>query len=219
LRELDDPTVDRPVASSATGAEDSVMRTMQRTAADRHSTPPAPDERSHELPKAPTGISGLDGVTGGGLPKGRPTLVCGPAGCGKTLLALEFLVRGITEFDEPGVFVAFEESADDLIANVSSMGFDLVRHVDDSMLVLDHIEVAGRAMEETGEWDLDGLLIRLGAAIDAVGAKRLVIDTIEVLFGAFSDTATLRAELRRLFTWLKDRGVTAVITANGATGR
>ena len=194
------------------------MRTMQRTAADRHSTPPAPDERSHELPKAPTGISGLDGVTGGGLPKGRPTLVCGPAGCGKTLLALEFLVRGITEFDEPGVFVAFEESADDLIANVSSMGFDLVRHVDDSMLVLDHIEVAGRAMEETGEWDLDGLLIRLGAAIDAVGAKRLVIDTIEVLFGAFSDTATLRAELRRLFTWLKDRGVTAVITGERGDG-
>jgi circadian clock protein KaiC len=164
------------------------------------------------LPKAPTGISGLDDVTGGGLPLGRPTLVCGPAGCGKTLLAMEFLVRGITDFGEPGVFVAFEESAEDLAANVASLGFDLRQFEADGQLVLDHVGVLGAEMEEAGEWDLDGLFLRLGAAIDAVGAKRIVIDTIETLFGAFSNTAVLRAELRRLFVWLKDRGVTAVIT-------
>jgi circadian clock protein KaiC len=170
------------------------------------------------LPKAPTGISGLDEVTGGGLPRGRPTLICGPAGCGKTLLAMEFLVRGIDQFDEPGVFVAFEESAADLIANVASMGFDLTQFEADGKLVIDHVKVAGREMEETGEWDLEGLFVRLGAAIDKVGAKRIVIDTIEVLFGAFTNTAILRSELRRLFGWLKDRGVTAIITGERGEG-
>jgi circadian clock protein KaiC len=191
---------------------------MQAMAADERRTGPT-DGQWRALPKAPTGIIGLDEVTGGGLPRGRPTLVCGPAGCGKTLVALEFLVRGITEHDEAGVFVAFEESTDDLVANVTSMGFDLARHVDEGMLVLDHIDVSGRAVEETGDWDLEGLFLRLGAAIDEVGAKRLVIDTIEVLFGAFSDTATLRAELRRLFAWLKERGVTAVVTGERGEGR
>jgi circadian clock protein KaiC len=171
-----------------------------------------------ELPKTPTGISGLDEVTGGGLPRGRPTLVCGPAGCGKTLLAMEFLVRGITLFDEPGVFVAFEESAEDLIANVASLGFDLAQFEADGKLVIDHVKVVDGDMEETGDWDLDGLFLRLGAAIDAVGAKRVVIDTIETLFGAFSNTAILRAELRRLFGWLKDRGITAVITGERGDG-
>ena len=170
------------------------------------------------LPKAPTGISGLDEVTGGGLPRGRPTLVCGPAGCGKTLLAMEFLVRGITQFDEPGVFVAFEESADDLIANVASLGFDLAQLEADGKLVIDHVDAGRGEMEETGDWDLDGLFLRLGAAIDAVGAKRVVIDTIETLFGAFSNTAILRSELRRLFGWLKERGVTAVITGERGDG-
>src|SRR5215210_8057892 len=117
-----------------------------------------------ELPKAPTGISGLDDVTGGGLPRGRPTLVCGPAGCGKTLLAMEFLVRGITEFDEPGVFVSFEESADDLVANVASLGFDLVQLQADGQLVLDHVRVVEPDLEDTGEWDLEGLFLRLGEA-------------------------------------------------------
>jgi circadian clock protein KaiC len=168
--------------------------------------------RPGALAKAPTGISGLDEVTGGGLPRGRPTLVCGPAGCGKTLLAMEFLVRGITEFGEPGVFMAFEESAEDLIANVASLGFDLRQLEAEGRLVLDHVEVVAGEIEEAGEWDLDGLFLRLGAAIDAIGAKRVVIDTIETLFGAFSNTAVLRAELRRLLVWLKDRGVTAVIT-------
>jgi circadian clock protein KaiC len=170
------------------------------------------------LPKAPTGISGLDEVTGGGLPRGRPTLVCGPAGCGKTLLAMEFLVRGITEFHEAGVFVAFEESTEDLIANVSSLGFDLAQLEADGQLVIDHVNVVGGQMEETGEWDLEGLFLRLGAAIDEVGAKRVVIDTIETLFGAFSNVAVLRSELSRLFGWLKDRGVTAVITGERGDG-
>jgi circadian clock protein KaiC len=170
------------------------------------------------LPKALTGIGGLDAVTGGGLPRGRPTLVCGPAGCGKTLLAMEFLVRGITEFDEPGVFVAFEESVEDLVANVASLGFDLPQLEADGQLVIDHVGVVAGEIEETGDWDLDGLFVRLGAAIDEVGARRVVIDTVETLFGAFTNTAVLRAELRRLFGWLKQRGVTAVITGERGDG-
>jgi circadian clock protein KaiC len=170
------------------------------------------------LPKAPTGINGLDEVTGGGLPQGRPTLICGPAGSGKTLLAMEFLVRGATQFDEPGVFIAFEESAEDLAANVASLGFDVAQMKVDGRLVIDHVNVNGPEIEDTGDWDLDGLFLRLGTAIDAVGAKRLVIDTIETLFGAFENTAILRAELRRLFGWLKDRGVTAVITGERGDG-
>ena len=176
------------------------------------------DARLGMLPKAPTGISGLDEVTGGGLPRGRPTLVCGPAGCGKTLLAMEFLVRGITEFDEPGVFVAFEESAEDLIANVASLGFDLAQFEADGRWSSTTSNSVGSEMEETGEWDLEGLFLRLGAAIDEVGAKRVVIDTIETMFGVFSNTAVLRTELRRLFGWLKERGVTAVITAERGDG-
>jgi circadian clock protein KaiC len=170
------------------------------------------------LQKTPTGISGLDEVTGGGLPRGRPTLVCGPAGCGKTLLAMEFLVRGILDFDEPGVFVAFEETIDDLRANVASLGFDLAQLEADGHLMLDHVTLAHGEMEETGDWDLDGLFMRLGAAIDAVGARRVVIDTIETLFGAFSNTALLRSELARLFVFLKERGVTAVITGERGDG-
>ena len=171
------------------------------------------------LPKTPTGISGLDEVTGGGLPAGRTTLICGPAGCGKTLLAMEFLVRGITQFDEPGVFLAFEESASDLTENVASLGFDLAQFQADDLLVLDHVNIAGGDTEDTGDWDLEGLFLRLGAAIDSIGAKRVVIDTIEMLFGAFSNVAILRAELGRLFAWLKDRGVTAVITAERGEGK
>jgi circadian clock protein KaiC len=161
--------------------------------------------RMRQLPKVPTGISGLDDVTGGGLPRGRPTLVCGPAGCGKTLLAMEFLVRGITEFQ-------------DLFANVASLGFDLQELEAAGQLVVDHVNVVVGEMEDTGEWDLEGLLLRLGAAIDVVGAKRVVIDTIETLFGAFSDKDNLRAELSRLFAWLKDREITAVITCERGEG-
>jgi circadian clock protein KaiC len=170
------------------------------------------------LPKSRTGISGLDEVTGGGLPRGRPTLVCGPAGCGKTLLAMEFLVHGITEFGEPGVFLAFEESAEDLTANVASLGFDLAQLEADGLLVIDHVSVVEGELEATGDWDLEGLFLRLGAAIDSVGAKRVVIDTIETLFGAFKDAAVVRAELRRLFGWLKQRGITAIITGERGDG-
>ncbi|GAC1601049.1 MAG: circadian clock protein KaiC [Acidimicrobiales bacterium] len=170
------------------------------------------------LAKSPTGISGLDEVTGGGIPRGRSTLVCGPAGCGKTLLAMEFLFRGITEFGEPGVFVAFEESEADLVANFASLGFDIAAAQSDNLLRIDHINVVAGEMDETGDWDLDGLFIRLGAAIDSVGAKRLVIDTLETLFGAFPNTAVLRSELHRLFRWLKERGITAIITGERGDG-
>jgi circadian clock protein KaiC len=171
----------------------------------------APASRS-QLPKAPTGIQGLDEITGGGLPKGRPTLVCGSAGCGKTLLAMEFLVRGAMEFDEPGVFMAFEETTKDLTQNVASLGFDLNRLIADKKMVLDFIYVERSEIEETGEYNLEGLFIRLSQAIDSIGAKRVVLDTIESLFAGLPNPLILRAELRRLFRWLKEKGVTAVIT-------
>jgi circadian clock protein KaiC len=170
------------------------------------------------LPKAATGIHGLDEVTGGGLPRSRPTLVCGPAGCGKTLFGLEFLFRGITEYGENGVFLAFEETREDLIANVASLGFDLEKFEADGALTIDYVNLDSKPVEQSGDWDLEGLFIRLGASIDAVGAKRVVIDTIENLFGAFRDEATLRSELRRLFRWLKDRGVTAIVTGERGQG-
>jgi circadian clock protein KaiC len=191
---------------------------MVALAADETRSAVARDDAPPLLPKAPTGIVGLDELTGGGLPLGRSTLVCGPAGCGKTLLAMEFLVRGIAEFDEPGVFIAFEESAADLVANVASMGFDLHRWQTEKKLVVDHVNIVGADIEEAGEWDLEGLFLRIGAAIDAVGAKRVVIDTVETLFGAFKNVATLRAELRRLFGWLKAKGVTAIITGERGDG-
>jgi circadian clock protein KaiC len=165
-----------------------------------------------QLAKAPTGIQGLDEITGGGLPKGRPTLVCGSAGCGKTLLAMEFLVRGALEFDEPGVFMAFEETAKDLTQNVASLGFDLDDLIANKKLVLDFVYIERSEIEETGEYDLEGLFIRLGQSIDSIGAKRVVLDTIESLFAGLPNPLILRAELRRLFRWLKEKGVTAVIT-------
>jgi circadian clock protein KaiC len=164
------------------------------------------------LDKCPTGIEGLDLITGGGLPRGRPTLVCGTAGCGKTLLGIEFLVRGAMTYNEPGVFVSFEERAEDLASNVSSLGFDLQKLQARRKLVVDFVRVERSEVEETGEYDLEALFIRLGSAIDSVGAKRVVLDTIESLFGGLQNQGILRAELRRLFGWLKDRGVTAVIT-------
>jgi circadian clock protein KaiC len=165
-----------------------------------------------EIEKVPSGIKGLDDITRGGLPKGRPTLVSGGPGCGKTLFAMEFVVRGITDYDDPGVFVAFEEKIDDLKMNFRSMGFDLDELVRKKKLVLDHITIERSEIEETGEYDLEGLFIRLGALIDEVGAKRVAIDTLEALFSGFANEAILRSELRRLFLWLKDRGVTAIVT-------
>src|SRR5262249_1329361 len=171
------------------------------------------------LPKCPTGIAGLDEATAGGLPRGRPTLVCGNAGCGKTLLAMEFLVRGATEFGEPGVFMTFEETEGELAQNVRSLGFDLDELAAAKKVVLDHVRVERAEIEETGQFDLEGLFIGLGHAIDTVGAQRVVLDTVETLFGGLSNQAILRAELRRLFRWLKDKGVTAVITGERGEGQ
>jgi len=166
-----------------------------------------------QFPKCPTGIQGLDEITGGGLPRGRPTLVCGGAGCGKTLLAAEFLVRGATQFGEPGVFMAFEETEAELKANVASLGFDLAGLVRRKSIVLDHVHIERSEIQETGDYDLEGLFVRLNHAIDSIGAKRVVLDTLEALFAGLPNEAILRAELRRLFRWLKDKGVTAIITA------
>ncbi len=172
-----------------------------------------PTSPATQLPKCPTGIQGLDEITGGGLPRGRPTLVCGGAGCGKTLLAAEFLVRGAVQFGEPGVFMAFEETEKELTANVASLGFDLAGLVRRKKIVVDYVHLERSEFEESGEYDLEGLFVRLGHAIDSIGAKRVVLDTLEVLFASLPNEAVLRSELRRLFRWLKDKGVTAVITA------
>jgi len=171
-----------------------------------------------QLPKSPTGIQGLDEITGGGLPKGRPTLICGGAGCGKTLLAMEFLVRGATQFKEPGVFIAFEETAKDLTSNVASLGFDLKDLIARKKIALDFIYIGDSEVQSSGEYDLEGLFIRLGHAIDSIGAKRVVLDTIESLFSSLPNQHILRAELRRLFLWLKDKGVTAIITGERGEG-
>src|SRR5271155_4029079 len=165
------------------------------------------------LPKCPTGIQGLDEITGGGLPRGRPTLVCGSAGCGKTLLGAEFLVRGAMQFGEPGVLMAFEETEAELKANVASLGFDLAGLVRRKKIVVDYVHVEPGEIHESGEYDLEGLFVRLNHAIDSIGAKRVVLDTLEALFAGLRNESVLRAELRRLFRWLKDKGVTGVITA------
>lgn len=171
-----------------------------------------------QLAKCPTGIKGLDDITNGGLPQGRPTLICGSAGCGKTLLAMEFIVRGATEFGEPGLFVSFEEGTEELGQNFASLGFDLPGLEKQKKISLDHIFIERSEIEETGEYDLEGLFIRLGYAIDAIGAKRVALDTIEALFAGLPNELILRSELRRLFRWLKDKGVTAIITGERGEG-
>lgn len=170
------------------------------------------------LRKAPTGIRGLDEITLGGLPRGRTTLVCGAAGCGKTLLGMEFLVRGVIEFGEPGVLISFEEKAEELMENVASLGFDVSALTDSGRMAIDYVHVERSEIEETGEYDLEGLFVRLAYAIESVGAKRIVLDTLETLFSALGNEAVLRAELRRLFRWLKDRQLTAVITGERGDG-
>jgi len=169
------------------------------------------------LQHCPTGISGLDEITSGGLPRDRTTLVAGGPGCGKTLMGVEFLVRGV-ELGEPGVFLAFEETAEELAVNVASLGWDLDAMCADGKLVVDHVKVERERIDQTGDYDLEALFIRIAFAIQEVGAKRVVLDTIEVLFSALDDTARLRAELRRLFAWLKGRGVTAIVTAERGEG-
>lgn len=171
-----------------------------------------------DLRKTPTGIAGLDEITRGGLPHGRPTLVCGSAGCGKTLFGMEFLVQGVERYNEAGVFLAFEETAEELTQNVAAIGYDLNRLVAQRKLLVDYVHIDRAEIEETGPYDLEGLFVRLGQAIDQVRAKRVVLDTLEVLFSGFSDIATLRSELRRLFRWLKQRGVTAIVTAERGDG-
>ena len=171
-----------------------------------------------ELPKSPTGIRGLDEITRGGLPKGRPTLVCGGPGSGKTLLALTFLVNGATQFDEPGVLMTFEENVDEIASDVTSLGYDLPALVAEGKLAIDYVRVERSEIEETGEYDLEGLFVRLNYAIDSIGAKRVVLDTLESLFAGLSNDSILRAELRRLFRWLKDKGVTAIITGERGEG-
>jgi circadian clock protein KaiC len=190
---------------SKTQAAGALGKTGRQRAAAALTGPPT-------LAKCPTGIRGLDEVAMGGLPLGRPTLVCGGSGTGKTLLAMQFLVRGIEQHGEPGVFMCFEEREKDLAQNVVSLGIDLPALIAGGKLVIDHVAIDRSEITDTGDYNLDGLFIRLGAAIDAVGAKRVVLDTIETLFSALSDTAILRSELYRLFEWLKEKGVTAIVT-------
>ena len=173
----------------------------------------------HDFAKAKTGITGLDEIALGGLPAGRPTLLCGAAGCGKTLFAMTFLVNGAERFGENGVFMSFEERAEDLAVNVASLGYDVERLVAQKRLVIDHVRIEPSEIEVSGEYDFEPLFVRLGYAIDQVRAKRVVLDTIEALFSGFTDQTVLRAELRRLFNWLKDRGVTAVITGERGEGQ
>jgi circadian clock protein KaiC len=171
------------------------------------------------LRKEPTGIPGFDEITRGGLPAGRPSLVCGSAGAGKTLFAMEFLVRGAMLYNEPGVFISFEETDEELTKNVASLGFDLNQLTAEKKLLIDFVFIERSEIEETGEYNLEGLFLRLGHAIDSIGAKRIVLDTLEALFSALPNEAIIRAELRRLFRWLKEKGVTAVITCERGEGR
>ena len=171
-----------------------------------------------KLEKALTGITGFDQITKGGLPKGRPSIVCGGPGCGKTMFAMEFLVRGATEFNEPGVLMTFEETGDEMTKNVASLGFDLKALSSRKKLIMDYVKIEPAEIEETGAYDLEGLFVRLQYAIDSIGAKRVVLDTLEAVFSGFSNSGLLRAEIRRLFRWLKDRGLTTVVTAERGDG-
>src|SRR6202022_862587 len=171
-----------------------------------------------QLKKAPSGIAGFDEITGGGVPAGRPTIVCGGPGCGKTMFAMEFLIRGATEFGEPGVLMTFEETSEEMSRNVESLGFNLPSLLDQKKLFLDYVRIEPSEIQETGEYDLEGLFVRLQHAVESVGAKRVVLDTVEAIFSGFANVGMLRAEIRRLFRWLKDRGLTTVITAERGHG-
>jgi circadian clock protein KaiC len=165
------------------------------------------------LEKSPTGLAGFDEITFGGLPKGRPTIIIGGPGSGKTLFGMEFLVNGAKMYNEPGVFIAFEETEVDLKKNTHSLGFKLGSLIEEKKLIVDHIRIERSEIEETGEYDLEGLFVRLGYSIDEIGAKRIVLDSVESLFSGLSNELILRSELRRLFSWLKEKGMTAIITA------
>ena len=175
-------------------------------------------EKPHALEKSLTGIAGFDQITNGGLPKGRPTIVCGGPGCGKTMFAMEFLVRGATEFNEPGVLMTFEETGDEMTKNVASLGFDLKALATRKKIMMDYVKIEPAEIQETGAYDLEGLFVRLQYAVDKIGAKRVVLDTLEAIFSGFANSGMLRAEIRRLFRWLKDRGLTTVVTAERGDG-
>lgn len=175
-------------------------------------------EKPHALEKSLTGIAGFDQITNGGLPKGRPTIVCGGPGCGKTMFAMEFLVRGATEFNEPGVLMTFEETGDEMTKNVASLGFDLKALAARKKIMMDYVKIEPAEIQETGAYDLEGLFVRLQYAVDKIGAKRVVLDTLEAIFSGFANSGMLRAEIRRLFRWLKDRGLTTVVTAERGDG-
>src|SRR6202047_5220455 len=186
-------------------------------ASKRHKTATA----SHAFPllkKSPSGIGGFDEITGGGVPAGRPTIVCGGPGCGKTMFAMEFLICGSTEFAEPGVLMTFEETGEEMSRNVESLGFNLQSLVDKNKLFLDYVRIEPSEIQETGEYDLEGLFVRLQHAVESVGAKRVVLDTVEAIFSGFANAGILRAEIRRLFRWLKDHGLTTVVTAEKGDG-
>jgi circadian clock protein KaiC len=170
----------------------------------RKFAPPKSGTDLRDLPKCPTGIHGLDEITAGGIPRGRPTLVCGAAGCGKTLLGIEFLVRGATDFHEPGVCISFEETAEELSRNVASLGFDIDKLIARKKLAIDHVYIERSLIEEAGEYDLEALFVRLGHAVDSIGAKRVLLDSIEALFAGLGNESVLRSEMRRLFRWLKE---------------
>jgi circadian clock protein KaiC len=180
----------------------------------RHSEKAKP----HQLEKALTGIAGFDQITNGGLPKGRPSIVCGGPGCGKTMFAMEFLVRGATEFNEPGVLMTFEETGEEMTKNVASLGFDLKALASRKKIMMDYVKIEPAEIQETGAYDLEGLFVRLQYAVDSIGAKRVVLDTLEAVFSGFANVGMLRAEIRRLFRWLKDRGLTTVVTAERGDG-
>ncbi len=191
-------------------ARSKLARLKSRRSSEAHPFP--------QLPKARTGIAGFDEITGGGVPKGRPTIVCGGPGCGKTMFAIEFLVRGAMQFGEPGVLMSFEETAEEMTKNVASLGFDLNKLCAKKKLVVDFVRIEPAEIQETGAYDLEGLFIRLQHAVDSIGAKRVVLDTLEAVFSGFSNQGLLRAEIRRLFRWLKDRGLTTVVTAERGEG-
>jgi circadian clock protein KaiC len=170
------------------------------------------------IAKSPTGIQGLDEITNGGLPTGRPTLVCGGAGSGKTLFGASFLINGALRYNEPGVLVTFEENGDEVASDVASLGFDVPGLIEAGRLFVDYVRIERSEIEETGEYDLEGLFVRLDHAIRSNHAKRIVLDTIESLFSGLANANILRAELRRLFRWLKEKGITAVITAERGEG-
>ena len=173
---------------------------------------PKKSKAGFKFPKSPTGIQGLDVITNGGIPKHRPTLLLGNTGCGKTIMAMEFLVNGIVMFNEPAVFMAFEEDADELALNVKSLGFNLSKHVAENKIYLEHVKIRKGEGADTGKYDIDGLFVRLGQAIDKVKAKRVVLDSLDTLFYSL-DYQTLRLEFKRLLSWLKEKKVTAIITA------